>query len=551
MDGKNYCQMWDELGSTGCVENWKTLWQECADWCLPSKDNITKITIGGEQKPVQRMIDTCIEANYNFATGFFSRMFPAGSIWGKFKHPLPKVNEVPAVAEYFESCSRIIHGLLAESNFTQEMQESLIDMGPFGTNCIYVEPDDDSIVNFRSFTIGSIRIGVNHKGRVDTVGREVKLNSRQMLQEFGEEALRKAGLDQIMAQISLQKNEIYTVYHLVFPRKDYNSMMKDAKNKRFASVYVCAKNKQVIRESGYDMMPYFVGRFSVGNNEVYGRSPMMNVLGTTRRTNVIYRGMIAVSELNAMPQWLTPDDDSVKGLSNRAGAVIRWRATNPNGKPERLTDNGNPAMAKEIYEMHEDDIRRAFFNHLFRPLDEYRNMTAYEVNVRQSTDLMSLTPFAGRYYDEVVSPMLSYVFYLADKAKILPEPPPELLENPKFKIEYIGQLSLATMSFETTGAFSTMNMFAEVAQYIPAAQQAFQNVDFDDVFRKTWYNNNATMTSLRPAEDVQDERAAQAQMAAQQAKEQSTLMAAQAAGMASKRPEEGSPTAKVMEAAGA
>lgn len=550
MDGNSYCRMWEELGSISSIENWKTLWQECSDWSLPRKDNILKVNIEGVEKPVQRMIDTCIEANYNFATGFFSRMFPAGSIWGKFKHPDPKVNEIPEVSEYFEATSRAIHGILAESNFTQEIQESLSDIGCFGTNNVYAEPDDDSVVNFRSFTTGTFRIGLNNKGRVDTVGRELTFSSKQMLQQFGEKALKKAGMDQVMAQISMQKNENYVVYHLVFPRKDYNALMKDAKNMKFASVYVAVKNKMILKEGGYKMLPYFVGRFSVGNNETYGRSPMMNILGATRRTNVIYRGLIATSELNAMGQWLVPDDDSVKGLSNRAGAVIKYRSTNPNGKPERLGSNGNPALAKEIFDMHEEEIKRVFFNHLFRPLDDYRNMTAYEVQIRQSTDLMSLTSFASRYYDEVVTPMLTYVYYLAEKAGKLPEMPEALRENSKFKIEYIGQLSLATMSFETAGAFSTLNMFAEIAQRVPLAQQAFQNVDFDDVFRKTWYNNNATMTSLRSVDDVKEEREAQALAAQQQQEQQAVLDASQALSMGNQRPEEGSPSAAIMNQAG-
>jgi hypothetical protein len=200
--------------------------------------------------------------------------------------------------------------------------------------------------------------------------------------------------------------------------------------------------------------------------------------------------------------------------------------------------------------MHIEEIKRAFFNHLFRPLDEYRNMTAFEVQNRMSTDLMSLTPFASRYYDEVVTPMLTYVYYLAQKSGRLPDMPPALRDNPNFKIEYVGQLSLATMSFETTGAFSTMNMFAEVAQYVPSAQKAFQNVDFDDVFRKTWYNNNATMTSLRPPDEVDEERAAQAQAAEQQQKQDAAMQAAQASSMGAKAPEEGSLTQKMMEQAG-
>ena len=177
-------------------------------------------------------------------------------------------------------------------------------------------------------------------------------------------------------------------------------------------------------------------------------------------------------------------------------------------------------------------------------------MSATEAQLRNSTELLKVNPFAARYFSEVVTPMLRYIYYLAQKAGRLPDMPQALKDNPEFKIDYIGPLSLATKSFETTGAFSTMNMFAEVAQYVPAAQQAFQNVDFDDVFRKTWYNNNATMTSLRPSADVEDEREAQAAAQARQEQQAAVLQGAQAAQMGSQAPEEGSPTQKMMEQAG-
>lgn len=551
MDGKQYLQMWEMLGTTGSVDNFKNLWQECADWCLPRKNNITQITMSGTEKPVQRMIDTCIEANYNFATGFFSRMFPTGSIWGKYKHPNPEINADMDAARYFEEVSRIISSLLSESNFVQEMQESLNDLGCFGTNCIFCEDDDDSVLNFRSFTVGSsIRIGLNSKGRVDTVGRELKLNSRQMLQEFGEKTLAEKNMGYIKDEINAGKNTEYVVYHLTFPRKDYDALMTDGKNMPVASVYVSKKDGQVLKESGYRFMPYFIGRFSVGNQDVYGTSPMMMIMATARRANVIYRSMIATAELNANPQWLVPDDDSVSGLSNRAGAVIKWRATNPQGIPQRLTDNGNPQMAKEIFDLHDEMIRKAFFNHLFRPLEEYRNMTAYEVNVRQSTDMMALTPFAGRYFDEVVTPLMTYVFYKADKAGLLPEAPQVILDNPDFKIEYTGQLSLATQSFEVNGSFATMNMFAEISRYVPVAAEAFRNIDFDKLFKQTWYNNNASMAVLRPQDDVDGEREAEQQAATQQQQMQMLPELMHGANMGGKKPEEGSPTDRMMKEAG-
>ena len=74
MDGTSLIKKYEAMNNT-VRGNWENLWQECADWCYPTNDNINRIRVGGQEKPPQRMIDTCIEANYAFASGFFSYVF--------------------------------------------------------------------------------------------------------------------------------------------------------------------------------------------------------------------------------------------------------------------------------------------------------------------------------------------------------------------------------------------------------------------------------------------------------------------------------------------
>ena len=105
------------------------LWQECADWSFPTNDNINRIRVGGQEKPPQRMVDTCIEANYNFASGFFSHMFPPNTVWAKYKHPSPELMQNKKVANYFEEVSRMAHQVLIDSNFAQEEFQSLLALG--------------------------------------------------------------------------------------------------------------------------------------------------------------------------------------------------------------------------------------------------------------------------------------------------------------------------------------------------------------------------------------------------------------------------------------
>jgi len=492
------------------------LWQECADWSLPTNDNINRIRVEGQEKSPQRMIDTCIEANFNFASGFFSHMFPPNTVWAKFRHPNPQMMSKPGVADYFERASRVAHQLLIGSNFAQEEFQALLAMGAFGTNTLSMEEDDRDIVKFRSFIVSNLVMDMNHRGEIDVVGRKFKLDARQAIQQFGEEALAKAKLEYFSDPAIQMKETKYEFIHLVTPRGDYDKSKKDSKNKPWASYYVCEMNKEIVKESGFEYNPYKVGRFTVGNDEVYGRGPMSSVLGTARRTNVIYRSMNISAEQHSNPQWLVPDDDSVKGISGRAGALIKWRAQNPNGRPERLAPNGDPNIAHEMYVLHDTQIKRMFFNHLFRPLEDYRNMTATEVNERMTTDMMTIAPFVSRYQDEHVSPIMENLYYIMQKRNMLPPMPAALQEDPSFEIEYVGRLSLATKNFETLGAVNTLRIFGELSQMNPQMAQSMDNVDPDKLFKEIWYAQSSSMNALKPEDEVEAQREAQAQAMAQQ-----------------------------------
>lgn len=524
MTGKDIIKRYDSMNSNA-VGNWMNLWQECADWCYQSNDNINRIRIAGQEKPPQRMIDTCTEANYNFASGFFSHMFPPNTVWAKYRHSNPAVMQNDEVAQYFEEVSRIAHRILISSNFAQEEFQSLLSLGCFGTNCLSVEEDDKNIIRFKNFIISNVRIDENFNNEVDTIAREYKMTARQALQKFGIDACNKAQLVNVENDVTNNPEKKYTFIQYICPREDFSSGAK-ATDKPFASYHVCKDTGEIIKEGGFDYNPFKVSRFMVGNEEVYGRSPMSMILGTARRTNVIYRSMVVSAEQHANPQWLVPDDDSVSGMSNRAGAFIKWRATNPNGKPERLAPNGNPALAKEMFDVHEAQIKRMFFNHLFRPLDQYRNMTATEVNERMTTDMMTLAPFVSRYVEEHVTPVMEHVYYILAKKNLLPPVPEILLENPDYEIDYVGRLSLATKSFETMGALNTLRMFGEIAQMSPQMAQSIDNVSPDKLFREIWYANSSSMNALKDPVTVGQERQQRAKMQQQM---QQAQMAEQAA----------------------
>ena len=507
---KRYNSMGDARG------NWETSWQECADWCWPTNDNVNTIRTKGVEKPTQRLIDTCIEALYNFASGFFSHMFTPNMIWAKIKHPNPEIMADPDVAHYFEEVSRIIHSVLQGSNFAQEEFQTLMSIGCFGTNCMAIEEDDKNFVRFRNFTISSVKMDQNHLGEIDTFGREFEYSGKQAVQKFGMEALKKADLDEIIDSARESDEKKYKFIHFVTPRMEYDPKSKTSTNKPWASYYVCDKNKAIVKEGGFDLSPYVASRFTTGNDEIYGRGPMSMVLATARRTNVIYRTMLLSAEQNSTTLVAVPDDDSVKGFKRRAIDFIKWKTSNPNGIPSVL-QTGDLSTPFEMYKMHEDQIKKMFFNHLFRSLEDYRNMTATEVNERVTMDLMSLASFVSRYEDEHIEKIINYVYYLCQKKKgMLPEPPVVLDDIAKYQIDYIGRLGLATKNFETLGAIQTARVFGELGTVDPRFIDAMDYMDHDDMFIRTWFAQSASMSSLKGKQEVDDLREARMKAAQMQ-----------------------------------
>lgn len=493
--------------------NWRNLWQEFADWCMPTHDNINRVRTSGEEKPPQRLVDTAIEANYNFAAGFYSQMFPSDTMWAVLKSQSPEIMRDAEAARYYEEASRVVKSVMENSNFPQEEFVALQAIGGFGTNCMMVEEDDSHVVRFRNHMVGQgIVMDVNHNGEVDTVGRSFKLNCKQIVQHFGYEALETAGVGETVKSHQLDDKKKFEVIHMVCPRVQYDAKMKDKFNKPFASYYVLREGAAMLREGGFGLNPYKVGRFTVGNDDVYGSGPMSMCLGTVRRENVIYASVIRAAEEVGMPKWLVPDDDSVKF----SRYLVKYRATSPNGKPERVPPVGDPGISMDMYKLHSETIKRAFFNHLFNPLEDYRNMTKAEVMERMSIYRQSLSAFTNRYLNEHVKPLLHHVLSICSKRGLLPEAPQIIVDNPKYDFDFVGPLSLATKSYEVMGAVDTVNTFLTLAQTDQRFLEVIDNVDKDKLFTDFWYSRSASMNSLVPEQERDEMRMQRAEAMQQQ-----------------------------------
>ena len=299
------------------------------------------------------------------------------------------------------------------------------------------------------------------------------------------------------------------------PRNTFVPDSPEKAEKPIASYYISLEGSKLVLESGFDEMPYSVGRFYKTNYEKYGRSPALEVFSTLPLINRMEVSRIRGAERVSNPPWLAPNDGSVRRISNDSGSIIYWNAGNPLSKPEQLRPMDNVIVNDQMIQKKEQEIMDAFYVPLFNPLIDKQNMTAFESAERLNLSLQFLTPAVNRLNKYFVTPILERAFGIMYRAGIFPELDIEELSGENLEFDLVGKASIASRQIELFGTMTAMNQMMQIAQYKP---EILDNVNADKTARFI-QEVNMVPINLQATETEVDElrgQRAEAQMAAEQ-----------------------------------
>ena len=531
-------------GSRG---NFESLWQECGDYGMPSNNQITKKLSEGTKRGQLLFDSTAEDANVQLAAGIYSYMFPSESRAFTLKIDDEALNENDNVKQWLDKTTKAIHEYLTQSTFREAFFEFLLSLGAFGTACLYEEKGKKVPINFVCHHMATIYIGVNSDGIVDTIFREFEYTARQAYQEFGDKCSKS-----VMDAYSDEKtrNKKFTFIHAVYPREDYDPDKQDPVNMPYASEWVDRADRVVIMTSGYEELPYQVSRFYKDSFEVYGRSPMMKKMPDIKMVNRMQKTRIKAWEKMCDPPIILPDDGSISQVATQPAGVIYKRAGSDD--PKWFEFRGNIAKMEEAIQAVQTSIIKGFYLDMFDPLIDRQNMTATEVMARVEQKMRFLTPIIGRLQSELFNPLIHRIIGIlarqVDKTgkTLIPSPPPEL-ENSSYSIVYLGRLALAIKTLESEGLQKTL------AEWSPMAEAGFtswlDNLDIDVAFRDAGRNNGIPATWLKDVKKRDEERLAKQKAQQAQMMMEQVPNIAKAAKAGSSKPEEGSPTEMILNAA--
>lgn len=439
-------------------ESWIPQWRDLSEQIQPRMGRfLISDTNKGDRRNQKIINNTPTMASRIMMGGLSSGLTSPARPWFQLATPDPDMMEYGPVKEWLYAVQKIMAEMFVKSNLYNVLPTCYLELAVFGTTCMSAMPDKDELIRFYPFTTGSFMIAQNSRQRVDTVYREFRMTARQLVDQFGLEA------------VSISTRQLYEngsgeqwvdVVHACEPNNDRKAGMMDKLNMPYRSVYFekSGDADKLLRVGGFEQFPMMAPRWDVNAEDIYGTSPGMVCLGDARALQLLEKKKLKLLDKGVDPAMLASSNMRNQRLSILPGDVTYGDDMNGSA-PLRPIHEVNPGWFQGIraeIEQHEQRINSAFFADLFLMISqiERSNVTATEIAVRKEEKMLMLGPVLERLNDELLDPLIDRAFgMLLEQSSprwlgLLPgkpmlPPPPEELNGMDLRVEYISILAQA------------------------------------------------------------------------------------------------------------
>jgi hypothetical protein len=404
------------------------------------------------------------------AAGIAAGMFSAGRVWFRYGPPssLLAANRASAVSpnvkRYLAECENIDREILARGNFYGVTSGSVLyDLVGFAIAGIFVEEDLRTVARCKPLPIGQYWLAAGADGEINTSSRRFTLTVAQLVEYFGLEAVSARVRDQYRRH---QLDVEHQVGHIVEPNlRDQETGFEgmragnfDWRGMAYRSVWYEVgqperDGEKFLRVAGFHEFPGVFPRWSrTSPEDVYGTGAGHQALPDIKQLQTMVKRKLQLVEKAAIPPL--KGSSEISGFpSQLPGAFTRVPAgggAEGRLEPIHVPEAAAIAQVREEIQVLQWTIRETLFADLWRVItDDERKQpsTAEEVRAKKEERLLQLGPVANNLEGEYARRVLDRHFYLAERAGMHPDPPPELADQ-EIKVEFVSIFSEAQKAQE-------------------------------------------------------------------------------------------------------
>ena len=497
----------------GKLANWRSYWQDLAEFCLPRKAYINALKSRGERYNFRRVFDTtAIRSLRIMAAGFHSNLTNPSSKWFNLQTKNIGFMQDKSVKQWFTEVEDIMFAMFNSTNFDTTMQEFYTNAGVFGTGVVFIQEDAENDITFTLLPPQDVVIEEDTAERIKRIWVTFKYTAQQAHDLWGDNA-GKAVADAVAD--GKEDKEMDFVLR-VTPRAVREEGKEDAQNMPFESVWIETSEAHIIGEGGFEEFPFAIGRFYKENGEVQGYSPAMDVLAdiflasATKRTNL--RSAMKITD----PALQAPSKGYMLPLNLNPGAMNYRDAKTPADSLQAIESRGRVDVGEGILEGIKADIEKGFFVPLFQAFNQLNkhSMTVPEVMRRIAENMVLLGPVVGRFSQEMLDIMVLRSYSIMTRLGKLPEPP-DIIREQELDVVYVSPLAKAQRLSEIQDVQAFMTDIANIASLKP---DILDLIDSDEIGRDIANIRRINPKFIRSDEDVQEARTAKAEAQMEQMK---------------------------------
>lgn len=441
-------------------------WEDIARLIRPQRGgfSLSDHTTRVHEKPLS---SAPIIAQSTFAGELYSTITNPANRWMGLKTTDPDLNDWQPMREWLHGASsRILASFRpAVSGFYDASLQLYSDIAAFGNSAQYDEavPGERMIMDV-TLSLAECVWDIDAYGRVIEVVRKFQLRPRAAVRMFDGKGELPARLHEMAEKGSTDK---LTFYQHVLRNESWLPGQLGARGKDWLSRYVCEINATLVRESGYDEMPFYAPRWDVESGQTYGTGPGFVALPSARTVHRMDDATIRAAQNAADPTKLAPDRDVFPLHGRIRPGEIIYGGVNARGEPmiRSLDQHANIGLTIEEKRQKIEEIKDAFHWTLLS-LAGRTGLNELEVMEIQAQRQRLWAPHMGRVQKEYLAPKIARRFAMLWKAGQLP-PPPDVPRDVGLQIDYQSAAAAAQKSAEAASMVRIVNDIAPLAQAKP------------------------------------------------------------------------------------
>jgi|TARA_R100000084_G_scaffold102164_1_gene57659 hypothetical protein len=389
-------------------DQWNSTFEECYEYALPQRESFFTETPG--RRRTDRIFDeTAVVGVQEFASRLQSGIVPNYARWADFVAGTEIPKELQKDANLLlDQVTEYVFEILQNSNFSQEVHESFLDIA-LGTAVLLVEEGDaTNPIVFKSIPLPHVYLTSGHDDKVDHVFRRRKIKAKELSVAYPGAKFE----DKLVMDIQQAPDKDCEIIEVVY-RNYFN-----IKEEEYRFCVIHKEHEVKIYEedfTGLGSNPYIVYRWSKCSGETYGRGPLMLALPAVKTANLTVELILENAQMSISGMYQVEDDGviNVDNIQLIPGTVIPKAAGSQGLTP--IAPAGNFNISDLVLRDMRTNIKKALYNDMLGNPNEKTPMSATEVAERQADLSRQIGAAFGRLQSEMVAPVLQRVVYILKK----------------------------------------------------------------------------------------------------------------------------------------